>query len=255
MRALLVLVLTLFVFASKVHFEVEQKLAKSGSANIFIEFKERLNFEQLAQAKGNFDDMEENYRGILIMKSLQEVAEKSQKNVIEYLKSQNIPFEAFWIDNKIAVFSAKSAAIQALENFAEVSEIAPIVETQLDEQFGTPANITTEPNQVEIGVEWVKAPKVWALGVKGKGVVQGTSDTGAFLHPDLKDSYRGKDSGNDYNWFDAIGGRAAPYDDHSHVISIFLNSREHIAPELKMLDHPQQKLELLLNPNGFPANG
>jgi len=72
---------------------------------------------------------------------------------------------------------------------------------------------------VEIGVDWIKAPLVWAKGVKGKGIVVGNSDTGSVIHADLKDTYRGNENGavvHDYNWFDAIAKRPVPYDDHGH---------------------------------------
>lgn len=239
MKVLFFVALLFVALASKIHPEVEQKITKSGSANVFIEFAERLNFEKLAQEKGNFDDMEEDARGFLVMNSLMEVAKRSQQNVIEYLKAANIPFEAFWIDNKIAIFNVKSFALQVLEKFAEVSEIAPIVETQLDEPAGVPVNSTAD---IEIGISHVKAPQVWAKGVKGKGVVLGNSDTGAFLHPDMKNTYRGVESGNDYNWFDAIASRAAPYDDHSHgthcigsKVGTSANTKVGVAPEAQWI--------------------
>jgi len=79
--------------------------------------KERLNFEELARQKGDFDSMEESYRGHLIFNSLREIAEKTQKNVIEYLKQEKIEHEAFWIDNKIAIMSCKKKYFRTFSNF------------------------------------------------------------------------------------------------------------------------------------------
>jgi len=47
-------------------------------------------------------------------------------------------------------------------------------------------------------------------------VVVANSDTGSVIHKDFEHTYRGHGGEHHYNWFDAIGGRAAPYDDHGH---------------------------------------
>jgi len=91
-----------------------------------------------------------------------------------------------------------------------------IAETKLELEIPLAVKNETFQDQVEIGVEWVQAPKVWAKGVKGKGIIVGNSDTGCVLHNDLKDNYRGKPDQHDYNWFDALQTRAVPYDDHGH---------------------------------------
>jgi subtilisin family serine protease len=64
----------------------------------------------------------------------------------------------------------------------------------------------------------IGADRVWEeFGVRGEGIVIGQSDSGVDVtHPDLKDSYRGKDSGNDYNWFDPWYGGSSPYDVNGH---------------------------------------
>jgi len=70
--------------------------------------------------------------------------------------------------------------------------------------------------RVEDGVKWVKAPEMWAKGHKGKGITIGVIDTGAFVHPDLRATYRGRNGDHNHNWFDALNGRKEPYDDHFH---------------------------------------
>jgi len=137
-----------------------------------------------------------------------------KKNVIEYLKRNNIRHEAFWIDNKIAIFNCKEKNILQLNEFAEVSEIIEIAEVQLD--LERPLNVNVEPRDIEIGVNWINAPKVWDKAVNGSGVVVANSDTGSVVHKDFEQTYRGHGGEHHYNWFDAINGRAAPYDDHGH---------------------------------------
>jgi hypothetical protein len=73
-----------------------------------------------------------------------------------------------------------------------------------------------------IGVQWnvtmIGAAKVWEeFGVRGEGIVIGHSDSGADVnHPELKATYRGNATGDDYNWFDPWEGKPSPYDDGGH---------------------------------------
>jgi subtilisin family serine protease len=59
---------------------------------------------------------------------------------------------------------------------------------------------------------------VWdELGVTGKGIVVGESDSGVQGdHPALRASYRGRDGQNDYNWLDPWNGSRAPVDVGGH---------------------------------------
>ena len=64
---------------------------------------------------------------------------------------------------------------------------------QADRPSDTPWNLTM-----------IGADRVWDdFGVTGEGIVIGQSDSGAEeIHPELSDRYRGRDNGDDYNWFD-----------------------------------------------------
>ncbi len=74
------------------------------------------------------------------------------------------------------------------------------------------------PSGVQWNVTMIGADKVWdEFGVRGEGIVIGQSDSGVDVtHPELKDSYRGKDEGDDYNWFDPWYGKTSPYDENGH---------------------------------------
>lgn len=47
------------------------------------------------------------------------------------------------------------------------------------------------PLAVEWGISRIGADSVWAQGIKGKGAVVGSEDTGVELHLALKPNYRG----------------------------------------------------------------
>jgi subtilisin family serine protease len=74
------------------------------------------------------------------------------------------------------------------------------------------------PSGVQWNVAMIGADKVWEeFGVRGEGIVIGQSDSGVDVnHPDLKDSYRGRREGDDYNWFDPWNGKPSPYDENGH---------------------------------------
>jgi subtilisin family serine protease len=61
------------------------------------------------------------------------------------------------------------------------------------------------------GLTYTKADQVWALGIRGQGVVIGSQDTGVqWDHPALRTAYRGyntqaQTADHVYNWFDAFG--------------------------------------------------
>jgi len=141
--------------------------------------------------------------------------EEHKKNVVSYLKKNKIAHESFWIDNKIAIFNCQEKTIHAIAAlFPEVAEIIEIAEVSLDLEVPL-KNVKSEPTDIEIGVNWVKAPKVWGK-FNGSGVVVANSDTGSIVHQDFANTYRGKGGEHHYNWFDAIQTRATPYDDHGH---------------------------------------
>lgn len=76
----------------------------------------------------------------------------------------------------------------------------------------------TPPSGVQWNVTMIGADKVWdRFGARGKGIVIGQSDSGVDVnHPELRDSYRGRAEGNDYNWFDPWNHKPAPYDENGH---------------------------------------
>ncbi len=64
----------------------------------------------------------------------------------------------------------------------------------------------------------IGADRVWSeLGVTGQGIVVGQSDSGADGdHPALRDGYRGRDTGDDYNWLDPWNHSPRPTDVGGH---------------------------------------
>jgi subtilisin family serine protease len=64
----------------------------------------------------------------------------------------------------------------------------------------------------------VGADRVWSeFGITGEGIIIGQSDSGVQGdHPELIGSYRGRNSGDDYNWLDPWNGTQSPTDIGGH---------------------------------------
>lgn len=74
------------------------------------------------------------------------------------------------------------------------------------------------PTQMPYGLIYTKANQVWALGIRGQGVVVASQDTGVqWDHPALRNVYRGWNAQTQtathvYNWFDAFGRNTVDVD-------------------------------------------
>lgn len=174
-------------------------------------------------------------RGWFVYETLTAVAAESQAEVRQYLDAQGAPYEAYWVQNVIAVQSSTAETLTGLLNYGEIESLQSIPQIYLEEssfvaleEADPPEIYTTSSNLVQI-----KADQVWSMGFSGVGIVVGSIDTGArYTHEALIGSYRGNlGDGNfshHYHWWDAINGQAEPYDDHghgSHVAGIMAGAR------------------------------
>jgi subtilisin family serine protease len=174
-------------------------------------------------------EMDWDARGHFVVNALQAVAEASQKNVRAYLDAQGVAYQHFWIDNIVVVESSSLEVLNGLLAFSEIASIQAEVENFLiePERASSPAETAlpeaelangrvAEPNLVQ-----VKAPDVWALGIRGQGTVIANIDSGVrFTHQALVNQYRGNLGGgtfnHNYNWLDPDGGTSVPTDTNGH---------------------------------------
>ncbi len=86
----------------------------------------------------------------------------------------------------------------------------------------TAAGYETPPGTPPWSLRLIGAPQVWRrFGITGEGIVVGQSDSGVDgAHPELRDNYRGNQSGgpagDDYNWLDPWYATTAPTDRGGH---------------------------------------
>jgi subtilisin family serine protease len=185
-----------------------------------------------------------------VVSSLRATTDETQQNLKKYLSLQQRigkvkQVESFYIVNALAV-TATEDVMKKLATFPEVAKILPNETRQLiaphSKKSAIVASIETkvamvekaitkkaqtsfvEPtSSVEWNVERVHAPEVWDQGIDGTGIVVANIDTGVrWDHPALKEKYRGynpadpKHPDHEYNWFDAVHGQSAPYDEIGH---------------------------------------
>jgi serine protease AprX len=164
-------------------------------------------------------------KGEYVYQQLTRTAELSQGPVLQALQAiaaespARVDYRPFWIANMIWV-RGDSPVVQALAQRVDVAHLFANPNIRLDPPLPAIAPLTpTEADDtiIEVSIQRIHAPEVWAMGLRGQGVVIGGQDTGYdWTHPALQDKYRGwngSSADHNYNWHDAIhtgGGRCGP---------------------------------------------
>jgi subtilisin family serine protease len=162
-------------------------------------------------------------RGWFVYETLTALAVESQAEVRAYLDAQGAPYEAFWVQNVIAVQSSTAETLTGLLNYGEIESLQSIPQVFLDDlpiPEVSEADLTAVSG-VSGNLVQIKADQVWSQGDTGTGMVVGSIDTGArFTHEALIESYRGNlGEGNfshHYHWWDTVNHQDEPYDDNGH---------------------------------------
>jgi subtilase family serine protease/subtilisin family serine protease len=206
------------VWAGDIHPALEkrlQKLKPGEKLAVIIELREQA---RLSTVLTSLPGKSRGQRVREVVQALQEVSNRSQGSLREFLEIQTAKGEAgrvipFWIFNGMAV-KATEPLIRKLAARPEVWEV------RLDSIIPLPSPIPagpTEPSQTfEWNIELIGAPEVWALDqdYNGAGSVVGIFDTGVDLtHPDLFSRYRGD---HQISWFDPYDEHLVPFDPHGH---------------------------------------
>src|SRR5262245_38595122 len=203
---------------------VLQKTAAGEEAEFLVVLEDQADLS-LARS---FETKEE--KGRYVFETLLARASATQAPLLGWLDERGIPRRSFYIINAILVKGSRETALELaarddvarLEGNPQLQGIQPIGGNNdaLDQ--------ITSQGAIEPGINYIRAPEVWALGFKGEGIVIGGQDTGVMWdHPALRNQYRGwtgVNASHDYNWHDSVhsqGGACgfnsiAPCDDHNH---------------------------------------
>lgn len=176
-------------------------------------------------------------KGRFVRDALLAKAETSQAPIVDLLKFIKKKYRQFYIVNAILVTGGRDT-VELLASRPDVARIEgnPRIQNKLtaqptEEELNAAIRklrSKNAPEVVELGVNSIRAPEVWATGFTGQGIVIGGADTGIrWDHNALKSHYRGWNgttADHNYNWHDSVhsgGGScgpntAAPCDDNGH---------------------------------------
>src|SRR5258705_60349 len=155
-------------------------------------------------------------KGWYVYRTLYTKAQDTQKPILDWLKSNGIENQSFYIVNMIWVRGTIDVAL-TLAARPDVGRIDgnPVIHNDLPQpSLVAEKTKSFAPETISSGVSYSHAPQVWAIGYTGQGTVVGTADTGfQWDHPALKPHYRGWNgltASHDYNWHDSIHSSAGP---------------------------------------------
>ncbi|NOX61136.1 MAG: S8 family serine peptidase [Chloroflexi bacterium] len=159
-----------------------------------------------------------NERRAWVYETLVDTADKEQAGLIAWLEARNIPYTRYYLVNGIEIH----ASVLRRWQLARRSEVARVLYSPelrpLPKPLAPEPGANHAPQEPTWGLEAIQAPRVWSeLGVRGEGIVIGQSDSGVDgAHPALAEAYRGRDMGDDYNWYDPWGDTRSPVDLSGH---------------------------------------
>ena len=184
----------------KVETEVLDAISAKGSSDFVVEMAEHADLKAAYQIK----DWSE--RGWFVYNALKEVADRTQKPIIQMLDQRGIKYQSFFAGNEIAVtagdMSALSqiAALDSVEHirYPRTAYIDPIPSLSKD-LF----NFTVQ--SLDWGITDTNADDFWTtFGMQGDGIVVANIDTGVqWNHPALDQAYKCGTNPSDPNcWYD-----------------------------------------------------
>jgi subtilisin family serine protease len=174
---------------------LRETIQTEGSGSYLVTLREQADLS----AAYDITDWEE--RGWYVYNTLREVADNSQTDILDILKSSGdvVSYQPYFIVNAIHVTSGvatlDAVAVHPAVERIDAENVFTIPEPEISNGVLAP----------EWGVEIIRATEVWDnLNVFGAGVVLATIDTGVqYNHPALEDKYRGTATGShDFNFFD-----------------------------------------------------
>ncbi|UCD76812.1 MAG: S8 family serine peptidase [Phycisphaerales bacterium] len=165
-------------------------------------------------------------RNTEVVLSLQDLAAVTQGDLLAELNTLSAAgdvedFHAYWVGNIIRV-DGTPEAIRAIARRNDVATVYFNYPIELIKPVPSKAKETPGDRAVEVGVEAVRAPEVWALGITGEGILTSTLDTGVDgNHPALASRWRGVADPRyvdnpEWAFFDPVTNQTFPFDSGTH---------------------------------------
>lgn len=178
-------------------------MADDGSAIIY--FARNVNLALLAA------DGRKGRRALI--EALRQDAERAQGPVLELLREHGVEARAqLWMINALAA-RVPLALLEEIARMPEVDHIGADLSLERLEPQETDAPKAGEPaTSAAWNLSAIRAPELWAAGMRGAGAVVAVLDTGTDLaHPALAGSWR-----RAAGWYDPYHQHTLPFDEHGH---------------------------------------
>ncbi|MBI5029225.1 MAG: S8 family serine peptidase [Chloroflexi bacterium] len=159
-----------------------------------------------------------NERLRFVYSTLTQQANRTQANLRATMNQLGLAYRPYYLVNAMEVnggpiLRAYLMTQLEVDRVIDSPHLRPLPEPLQPSKGDLPA-----PTEPLWNIQFIGVDRVWEeLKITGKGIVVGESDSGVQgSHPALRDAYRGKSSGNDYNWLDPWYGSNAPTDIGGH---------------------------------------
>jgi subtilisin family serine protease len=180
---------------------------------LFVIFKDQADLSSIRQI-GEIDERRASAYQMLV-----QLANETQADLRITFDDFGVRYTPYYLVNAMEVRGGTLVRLY-LATRPEVDRVFPSPRLRPTGAEDVPPQSTAEspPTGVQWNVSMIGADRVWEeFGVRGEGVVIGQSDSGADVnHPELKETYRGNTTGDDYSWLDPWNGKPSPYDDGGH---------------------------------------
>ncbi len=190
-------------------------------------------------AASNIADIDQ--RRAYVYEELKAHANASQAEMLVWLDRLHISYQPYYLVNAVevnggavmALWLAQFEGVDRVLHNPTVRATIPIVEQQDDYALFAPEPAPTEP---QWNLTMIGADRVWeTFNIRGAGITLGQSDSGVqWDHPELLDSYRGRDGDHNYDWLDIWEGQTTPYDlsgHGTHTTGSVLGNTVGVAPD------------------------
>ncbi len=148
-------------------------------------------------------------------------ANQTQEPLRQKLDRFHIGYRPFYLVNAVEVEGGPLIAfwlgrMDGVDRVLHNPELRPLAPFNANATDLTPS--ASPPGAPDWNLTMIGADRVWQeFGVRGAGVTLGESDSGVqWDHPELRDSYRGRDGDHNFDWLDAWEDEPAPYDLNGH---------------------------------------
>lgn len=171
-----------------------------------------------------------------VFEELVNTAETTQSDLRARLDKMNLDYTPYYLMNAIEVRGNLITKLilkndPSVDRILDNPELRPLP-VSLESEQGFEQN---PPDETLWNIQMIQADRVVnELGISGDGILIGQTDSGVDgRHPELSESYRGVESGDDYNWLDPWNGSPFPIDISGHgtqTLGVILGQNTGVAP-------------------------